>query len=59
VKNDILYKKKVYIYGILQNKMTDCQPDDWIAGLWFVVSGIMLAVAGCLSLFVVDPILRK
>lgn len=39
--------------------MSDCQPDDWITGLWFVVSGIMLTVAGCSSLLVVGPILRK
>ena len=39
--------------------MSDCQPDDWITGLWFVVSGIVLSIAGCTSMFIIGPLLRE
>jgi len=38
--------------------MTECQPDEWVDGLWFIVSGIILSVAGCASIFAVSPVLR-
>lgn len=38
--------------------MTECQPDEWLDGMWFLVSGIVLSLAGCASIFVVSPVLR-
>lgn len=38
--------------------MSECQPDEWIEGLWFVVSGLVLSVSGFVSVFAVLPVMR-
>ncbi len=39
--------------------MSDCNKDEWIAGMWFVVSGMASTLAGIISMLVVAPILFK
>ena len=38
--------------------MADCHPDEWISGLWFIVSGVACVISGFLSLLAIGPVLR-
>jgi len=49
--------KKISIYTEHFLQMADCQPDEWISGLWFLVGGIVSVVTGCISFFVVGPLI--
>ena len=38
--------------------MTECSKEEWISGLWLMISGTMLLASGLVSLLIVGPLFR-
>ena len=52
LKNAYLNSPNIY-------KMAECSKEDWVSGLWFMISGTMLVASGLVSLLIVGPLTAK
>ena len=39
--------------------MSDCVKEDWVSGMWIIISGVSCVAAGLVSLFVVGPLTKE
>ena len=39
--------------------MTECHQEDWISGMWFVMTGVVATVSGLVSMLAVAPFVLR